>query len=50
MHRTGTTSYTLLRWNGSTPEEAFELLKGIREETYKNVADWRIALAEADLV
>ena len=50
IHRTGTTTYTLLRWNGSSPEESYSMLKGIREDTHRGVGDWRIALAEANLV
>ena len=50
IHRTGTTSYTLLRWTGLNPDEAMLTLKGIREDTWKGVGDWRIELAEKNLV
>ena len=50
VHRTGTIGYTLLRLNGTGASEAFEGLKVMREETYKGVGDWRIKLAEDELV
>ena len=50
VHRTGTTTYTLLRWSGMEPSEAFESLAHIRTETHKGVGEWRIELAENNLV
>ena len=50
VHRTGTLGYTFLRLGGMEANEAFEALKVMREETYKGVGDWRIKLAEDELV
>ena len=50
VHRTGTTTYTLLRWSGMQPNEAMDALLHIRKETHKGVGDWRIELAENILV
>ena len=50
VHRTGTTTYTLLRWSGMHPQEAIDSLLHIRPETHKGVGDWRIELAEKILV
>ena len=50
VHRTGTIGYTLLRLGGLSAGESFEGLKTMREETYKGVGDWRIKLAEDELV
>ena len=50
IHRTGTLGYTLLRLGGLGASEAFEGLRTMREETHKGVGDWRIKLAEDELV
>ena len=50
VHRTGTIGYTLLRLAGTSAQDAFEGLKTMREETYNGVGEWRIKLAEDELV
>lgn len=50
IHRTGITAYTFLRWTGLSQDEAIATIKGMREDTHKGVGDWRIQLAEDNLV
>ena len=51
IHRTGIIGYTLLRVLGDLGEkEAYEALGKMRKETYNGVEDWRIKIAEKDLV
>ena len=53
LHRTGSIGYALVRL-GSDPvllkEDAYLALKTMREETYERVKDWRIVLAEDNIV
>ena len=51
IHRTGIVGYTLLRvLGGLGPEKAYEALRNMRIETYNGVEEWRIKIAEKDLV
>ena len=50
IHRTGICTYTLLRWSGLGSKDAFDVIRGIREDTAKGVGEWRIQLAEANIV
>ena len=53
LHRTGTLGYTLLRLASDIPmskEEAYAALKVLREDTWREVGDWRIDVAERFLV
>ena len=50
VHRTGISAYTLQRWNGLSPEEAMKVIYGMRKDTHKSVGDWRIELAEKNIV
>lgn len=53
IHRTGTLAYTLIRLigeNSPSKDEAFLALKGVREDTWKGVGEWRIDIAEKYLV
>ena len=51
MHRTGLTTYTLLRViGGLDADDAYKALKDMRVDTYNEVCDWRIDLAENYLV
>ncbi len=46
IHRTGTLSYSLMRIDGRTPQQAWEGLLLMRKATHEGVGDWRIQLAE----
>ena len=53
MHRTGTLGFTLLRLGSQgalSKEQAYLALKTLREDTYSGVGDWRVELAEENLV
>ena len=50
IHRTGTMGYTILRMSGYSAEESINLLGTMREETKKGVGDWRIEIAERQLL
>ena len=53
IHRTGSLGYTLLRLLSPEPltkEQAYASLKILREDTWKQVGDWRVDLAEEYLV
>ena len=50
FHRTGISSYTLLRWTGLSSEETMDAIKGMRKETHDNVGQWRVQLAEDFIV
>ena len=50
IQRTGTVMYTLLRWTGLTSKKAFDKIVGMREITGKGLGEWRIRLAEINLV
>ena len=51
IHRTGTVGYSLLRMSGLSPQEAYpDGIRYIREDTAKGVGDWRIELAEHNIV
>jgi hypothetical protein len=40
----------LIRLSGKTHEEAYLLLKDMREETYNGVGAWRIQLADEQII
>ena len=51
IHRTGIVGYTLLRiLGGLGTEEAYAALGNMRKETFNGVEEWRIKIAEKDLV
>ena len=53
LHRTGTLGFTLLRLGSQGAlgkAEAYLALKTLREDTWAGVGDWRIDLAEENLV
>jgi protein-tyrosine phosphatase len=50
IHRTGVCTYVLARVAGRTKKEATSFLKQLREVTFAQVGDWRLALAEEILV
>lgn len=50
LHRTGIILYTLLRITGETKENALNIIKDIRLETYKYCGEHRINYAESYLV
>ena len=51
IHRTGIFAYTLLRLlGGLSQKEGYAALKDMRIETFKGVENWRIELAEKELV
>jgi len=50
IHRTGVFAYSLLRLIGNTPPKAMDLLKEMREHTWKGVGDKRIEFVEKSLL
>ena len=50
IHRTGTVGYSLIRMSGLDPKQAYDGLLHIRPDTHKGVGDWRIELAEKNIV
>ena len=51
LHRTGMTTYTILRVIGGLgADDAYKALRDMREATYEEVCDWRVDLAEQYLV
>ena len=50
IHRTGTVTYSLLRLGGLSAEQAYAHIALIRKDTGKGVGDWRIELAEKNIV
>ena len=50
IHRTGTIGYSLIRLSGLSEKESVDALLHIRPDTHKGVGDWRIELAEKNIV
>ena len=47
IHRTGFVTYSLLRWRGASPEMARAQLADIRQVTFDQVGEDRLAMADA---
>lgn len=50
LHRTGMVTYSFLRWSGLGEKEAYETIKGMREDTHRQVGELRIQHAEKKVV
>ena len=54
VHRTGIIAYSLIRlgnsYFGKTKEDAYRALMSLRQDTHFGVGEWRIDLAEENIV